>query len=268
MVRVPFCLVVLTLLTSSLAASPVTTPDRLAVIQARGEVIVILKNDKARAVDEHRDPAHREKRAFELRIAQAIVKHLLRSSAKMTLLVRHKPDRTGAIASGDADLGIAMLSPSPGARQVDFSRPYYHDGLALMSQPKRTITDAAQLRGKKILTLARDEYGQREEAKRITSALGEPLATTPVADFRTAASQIKAGEAVGLLSMGANIARFLSRHPGGLVSSPLLTHEQFAVAIPKDSPALAAAVNAVIEELERSGQLEAWREEAGLGRGE
>lgn len=225
MSHVKFYLVLLTLSTSSLAASPVTPPDRLAVIQARGNVIVILKNDKARAVDEHRDPAHREKRAFELRIAREIVERLLGSPDKMVLLVRQKPDRIEAIAEGDADLGIAMLSPSPGARQVDYSRPYYHDGLALMSQPKHTVTDAAQLRGKKILTLARDDYGQREEAKRITAALGEPLATTPMENFRTAASQIQAGEAVGLLSMGANIARFLSRHPGGLVSSPLLTHE-------------------------------------------
>ena len=239
-------------------------PDRLATIRTRGHLIVATKNEGARARTAHRDPAHTQKRNFELRIAHAIAAALLGKSDQLEIKILRKPERIPAVVAGTVDLAIAMLDSSRATDEVDYSQPYYRDGLALMqaaAAPTLTLKDLPRYR---VLGLHRDPYGEAIDAARLQSALGLTLPLLPVEDFGAAAAQIRGKQADALLSMAANIDAYLADDGVGLKRSPVLLPVAFAIAMPKHNPALLQAVNAVVAELETSGQLYAWAQEAGL----
>ncbi|MGH8595913.1 MAG: transporter substrate-binding domain-containing protein [Gammaproteobacteria bacterium] len=244
-----------------------TALDRLAAIRARGRLIVAVKNAGSRSTAEHRDPAHIAKRDFEIRLAGAIAKRLLGDVDKLEVEMMRKPQRLPAIAGGQVDLGISMLPPNrKGQSYVDFSHPYFEDGLAVMHDPQVEIENAQALPGKRWLTLARDPVGQEDERREIEAAVGSPLTTTPTPNFRAAAAMIEAGEADGLISLAANIDAFLAGYTSDLRRSPILRGTRYAVAIPKDNPTLRAVVNETIEDLARSGTLREWRQATRLAR--
>ena len=120
----------------------------LAGIRARGQLIVSVKNVGDKALEKHRDPAHFHKRGMELAIARAIAKHILGSPDTLTLKMMRKPERLPAIACGDVDLGISMLRvTAANAKLVDFSTPYYRNGLAVLQPRDGTIAAKRDLAG-------------------------------------------------------------------------------------------------------------------------
>lgn len=244
---------------------PYAALDRLAALRARGRLVVAVKNAGARAADEHRDPAHVAKREFELRLAAALAARLVGDPAKVELRMMRKPARLPAVAGGAVDLGIAMLRPTGKSRMyADFSRPYFEDGLAVMHRAEQPLDSAASLSGRRILSLARDAMGQDDERAQLATVMGAPFQTIPVANFREAAASIEAGDADGLVSQAANIDAFIARHGSALVRSPIIAGSEYAVAIPKDNPALRDIVDQEIERLQRNGELDKWKREAGL----
>jgi ABC-type amino acid transport substrate-binding protein len=244
---------------------PAVAADRRRLIRARGHLVVSVKTDGARAADAHRDPAHAAKRGFELRIAQALSDALLGSGRPVEQRIMRRPQRLAAVARGEVDLAIAMIAPSEGARRlVDFSRPYYRDGLAVMQAATGGIEDASALVGKRLLILARDAGGMRQDAARLAEIAGAAMAPRPVENFRAAAEEIRAGRADALLSMAANIDHFLAQHPGELHRSSVLLPVEFAVVVPRGNPALLAAIDDVLGRADATGQLAAWAREAGL----
>lgn len=234
--------------------------DALERIRARGQLLVAVKNEGNPSRAAHKDPAHFDKRDFELAIARAIAAKLLGSEDRLTLVTFRKPERVPAVADGKVDLAISMLRPTPrNLARVDFSAPYYEAGVAVMQKAGGDIAETAQLAGRHIGVIARNDAGPH--ALLSDAAPGKLIEFD---HFDAAATALDDDAIDALFSEGANIDVYVREHPGRYVCSPPLAREPVAIAVPKGEPALLAAVNAVIDELRASGRLDALQRAHGL----
>jgi ABC-type amino acid transport substrate-binding protein len=165
-----------------------------------------------------------------------------------------KPARLAALIEGRVDLVISMLVPRAGDRaRVDFSRPYYALGAAVMhladARPVRAPGDLAGLR---LGFIARN---QARPAASLGPGFGQPARRASFASFDEAAAAIERGDVDGLYSEALNIDAWLAAHPGRFVRSPALTREPVAVAVAKGNADLLGEVDALIADLAASGGL-------------
>ncbi len=248
-----------------IAALPATADDALARIRERDRIIVSVKNQGAREQAGHRDPAHFPKRRFEIELAHAMAGHVLGDADKIELRSMRKPDRLPAVASGAVDLGIAMHRISPAAAlTVDFSQPYFESGLALLQRSDGQITTWTDLADRR---LGRIRHNDRDGLEALSATDFPPGRAPQIIDFESfedAAAAIVAGNIDGLLNLAVNLDAYLAAHPGALKRSPVLTTEQYAVAVAKGNPALLALINETITALRDSGELQRLSEHAGL----
>src|SRR5262249_43402397 len=78
-------------------------------IRARGRLVVSLKREGAAAPSVHHDPAHFQKRNFEVALARAIAKKVLGDPERIELKTLPRAVRLFAVADGRVDLCISMI---------------------------------------------------------------------------------------------------------------------------------------------------------------
>ncbi len=224
--------------------------------------MVGVKNQGSATVSAHHVPANFGKRNFEIELARLLAKKIVGDPDKLELKLMPRAVRLYAVAEDRVDLVISMIAVTDERReQVDFSQPYYQGGLALLVPPKSKILKREDLQGKKILALRQTANDPSAELTR--QARGVSFTVERVATFDEAAKLIEAGKADGLVSHAVNIDAWLGTRKG-LSRSPMLTDESFAVAVKKGNSELLAAVNQVIAELRKSGELTAMQKRFGL----
>ena len=242
---------------------PAVADAALDRIKARGRLVVVVKNEGEQRQAAHKDPAHFAKRNFEIAIARAIARQLLGSPEALELKLLRKRERLPAVASGEADLGLSMFAITPETQAlVDFSAPYAEHTLAAMTTGPAPATLAA-LSGRRVGVIARNDSGR----------LGPPASLAPAEwrsfeRFEAAATALEAGEIDALLSERPNIQAFISDAHPGFQCSAALERVPVGVAVPKDSPDLRAAVDAVLLRLQREGELERLAADSGLKPGD
>ena len=230
----------------------------LDAIRARGVLRVAVKNQGSLNRVEHNDPAHFQKRGFEIELAKAIAAKILGSGNKIDLKMFKRRQRLPAVADGTVDLGIAMFAVNEDdQRLVDFSHPYYQGGLAVVQKSKSTVTRLADLNGMKVAALDERMSDPGGTLQRLAAVHGANIKVMRYRRFADAVQAVESGDADALVSMNANLDAYIARDHGDLKRSPLLSHERFAVAVPKGDAALLAAVNGVIDSLKQSGGLDA-----------
>lgn len=237
----------------------------LAQIRERGVLRVGIKNEGAAAVSGHRDPAHFQKRDFEMELARSLAAHLFGDPAAVAFSTRRKADRLPAVASGEVDLGLAMHRIVAGDAPVVYSSPYFETGLAVLQRPDGRIAEAGDLAGKSIALVRRHQDELTVWLHTATAGMDPAPRVVDVANFAEAADAIDNGRVDALLSEAVNIDAFLSRHATTLERSPLLTRERIGVAVARADHQLLQFVNAVLAELTRTGELAAMRGRANLG---
>ena len=230
-----------------------------AEIRARGKLIVSVKNQGAAAPGAHHDPAHFEKRNFELELAHRLAKKIVGDPDKLELKLMPRAVRLFAVAEDRVDLVVSMIAVTDERKkQVDFSKPYYEGGLALLVRTPSKIARVEDLAGKTLLALRQTANDPAADlARRVTFKLER------VGSFDEAAKLLAAGKADGLVSHAVNIDTWLPGH-AGFARTPLLDDEKFAVAVKKGNAELITLVNQVIDELRASGELAAMQKRAGL----
>src|SRR3954470_4775883 len=95
------------LLLSMLLAAPALA--KLDEIRARGRLIVSVKNDAQRP---HKDPAHFQKRGFEVELAGLLAKKIFGDASKLELRILARPVRIPMLVSGAVDLVLSMIPVS------------------------------------------------------------------------------------------------------------------------------------------------------------
>ena len=249
-------------LIAALVVVPATFADPvLDRIGARGHAIVSVKKEGERKKNAHKDPAHFEKRTFEVGIAREIAKALPGDAAQLELRMMRRPARLSAVAQGEVDFALSMLRVTPAAEaQVDFSRPYFMSALAVLQRQGGSLAALSDLNGKTVAYIARNDDGAGDLPGSIT-----PASVTEFPDFDEAVAALKAGKIDALVSEASNIEIYLRDKPdGALASSPRLLEQPVGVAVQKGNPALLKAVNTVLGGLVASGQLETMARAAGL----
>ena len=233
------------------------TLDRIA---ARGYAVVSVKNEGRRRQDAHKDPAHFQKRDFEVALAREIAAALPGDPKKLELRMMRRPERLPAVAEGRVDLGISMLRVTPGSSaQVDFSIPYFHGALAALHKPGLKIEKLADLDGRAVAYIARNDDGAGDLPDSV-----KPGSVQEFADFNAAVAALEQGSVEVLISERANIDLYLARSSSTLQRSGALLEESMAVAVQKGNPQLLQKVNATLEALVRDGRLDAMARAAGL----
>lgn len=259
--RIVVCCCLLLLNLAGLSAAAADTLER---IRERGHLRVAVKNDGNPDRAAHKDPAHFDKRDFEVDLAHALAAALLGDASKVEFVMVRKPERIPAVASGKVDLAISMLRPEPRhLAEVDFSQPYYDAGVAVMQGRSGRIAKAQELVGRRIGVIARNDAEPHAMLARVGRADG-PAALREFEHFDAAADALKQGDIDALFSESANIDVYVKAHAGQFVCSPPLSIEPVAVALPKGDTALLIAVNGVIDELRASGKLDAMQRAHGL----
>lgn len=242
---------------ASLQAHADPATDR---ISQRGYVIVSVKNEGQRRQAAHKDPAHFQKRDFEVAIARELASALPGDPAKLELRMMRRPERLPAVAAGEVDLAISMLRVTPKASaQVDFSIPYFRGALAAMHKPGRKIAQLSDLNGLSVAYIARNDDGAGDLPESV-----KPGSVQEFTDFDAAVAALEQGRVEVLVSERTNIDLYLSGHPSSLVRSASLVEETMAVAVQQGNPQLLKRVNDTLEALSRDGRLDAMARSAGL----
>jgi ABC-type amino acid transport substrate-binding protein len=256
----------LLLLLSVVARSPVALADALDRIRERDQLIVAVKNEGNPDRAAHKDPAHFQKRNYELALAGAIAARLLGEPGKLRIETLRKPERLPAVVDGRVDIGLSMFRIVPASvALVDFSVPYHEAATSVMQRATGGIREPGDLAGRRIGIIARNDagpeplLGQGPDGQR-------PALIREFASFDDAAAAIEAEEIDGLLSDAVNIDVYLAGRGGVLVRSPVLSRSPIGVAVPKGNPALLREIDALLRAYAEDGTLARLQRQHGLSK--
>ena len=229
---------------------------KLAAIRARGRIVISVKNRGPEAPDLHRDPAHFQKRGYELDLAHDITRAIFSDDTKMLIKILPRPMRLPALAAGDVDLVISMMSvPTTPTKDVDYSHPYLVGGLQLMAPHASALRKLEDLDGKRVAAVRESAHDPAAELKTLAAARGIHVETVYFPNFQQATAAIARGEAVAMISMDANVDAFIAEHGDYDRVGGLLDRRAYAVAVRRGDQDLLALVNRVIDGLKQSGEL-------------
>ena len=232
--------------------------DGVQAIRSRGVLRVAVKNRGSLNRAVHNDPAHFQKRGFELELAQAIADHILGPGARLELKMFHRRYRLPAVVDGTVDMAIAMFAVNDRNRaQVAFSRPYYEGGLAVVQVGRSTVRTLKDLDGMTISALDEKMTDPGGTLQKLAAAQGAKIKVRRYESFNGAVKALRDGKADAMVSEDANLDIYTAGGHGDLKRSPLLSHESFAVVVRKGDTELLDSVNQVIARLRESGRLAA-----------
>jgi putative glutamine transport system substrate-binding protein len=222
-------------------------------IRARGKLIVSVKND---ANHPHKDPAHEQKRGFELELAHALARRILGDPAKLELKILARPARLAFLASGTVDLVVSMIPMTPdNANQCDFSHAYFASGLSLLlpaGAPSKTLADLA---GRTVAFRKQSFNDYGAELQRIADAHGLKITVRYYPTFEDAVRAVTRGDAVAMGGNLVDLGTYRDAHPGFNVNGEMLEERAIGVAVRRGERELLKLVNETIDELKRTGEL-------------
>jgi putative glutamine transport system substrate-binding protein len=240
-------------LVALLVAAPALAGEKLDEIRARGRLIVSVKNDAARP---HKDPAHAQKRGFELELVRALARRLVGDERKVELRVLARPARLPMLGAGGVDLVVSMIPVNATtAAQFALSHPYFVGGVSLMAKKDAPYTGLDGLASQTVALLKQgfNDYGV--ELQRIAAHRRIPLTTRYFPTFDDAAGAVIAGEAAAMVSNLVDLDAYLRTHDGFRLVGEPLEPRPCAVAMQKGDAELLGAVNETIDRLKQSGEL-------------
>lgn len=126
-------------------------PDTLSQIMQRGKLIVGVKYDTKPFgyLNEKHQPI-----GFDIDLAKYIAKSLLGNENLVEFKQVTSSSRISVLNSEKVDMIIATMSITPQRKQVvEFSRPYYVAGQALLVPRSSSINSISQLNGKKVIII-------------------------------------------------------------------------------------------------------------------
>ena len=223
-------------------------------IRTRGRLIVSVKNEGVPQAALHHDPAHFQKRRFELELARAIAARVVGSADKLELRLLPRRERVPALVAGKVDLVISMIRVQP-TEGVAFSIPYFTGGLVMLVRKDGGISKIAELGGGRAGIVRAHANDPTAEAQRI---LGERKLTVAIDQFdriEDAARALRDGRIRAILGQMANLDGWARTHADVRIATEKLSQEKFAVAVRKGDDDLRALVDEVIRRLAQSGEL-------------
>jgi aspartate/glutamate/glutamine transport system substrate-binding protein len=227
--------------------------DKVDEIRARGKLVVSVKND---APHVHKDPAHSQKRGFEVELAHALARRIVGDESKLELKILARPARLPFLVSGAVDLVVSMIPvTADNSSQCDFSHPYFSSGLSLLLPANARSMRLADLAGKTIAFRKQSFNNYGAELERIAAERGVQVTVRYYSTFDDAARAVTSGEAVAMGGNFVDLDAYRAAHPSFKVNDELLEERRVGVAVRKGDADLLKLVNETIDDLKRSGEL-------------
>lgn len=221
--------------------------DRLADIKARGSLICATLNSSEPLG--YQDPVTRKTVGFDVDTCAAIAKRL---GASLDLRSVSVEARIAELSLGRVDLIAAALGyTKERAQQIAFSDAHYQVPIKLIVKADSTLNKLADFKGKKISA----NKGSTPElyARRRTEAEVVTFQDPPAAFLA-----LQQGKVDGLALAAPSAVRFVNETGGKFrFADEALAYEATALGVKKDEPALLAAVNKALAEMEASGEIDA-----------
>jgi polar amino acid transport system substrate-binding protein len=228
------------------AATPARA-DQLADIKSRGEIVFgVLGTDEPNSF---LDPKTRELVGYEVDIAKAIAAKIgVKPVFKQLAVAARIPE----LQQGRVDVLAASLTHNKEREsQIDFSLTTFVTGQKVLVRKSSGITDVPQLAGKKVLTV---KGGTQEPNIR------KAVPTVDVVTFETTQQAFQAlqqGRGVGYVNDEASLvddyAKLGPARADYAILPTSISVEPLALGLRKNEPALKAAVDGTLRELEASG---------------
>jgi len=155
-----------------------------------------------------------------------------------------------ALITGQVDVAISTITITEERKKsVDFTTPYYFDGLAAVFHKETPIKNVAQLKGKKLAS-------QLGTTMQIWLKKNFPNEANVAMDSNNQAIEaLKAGHVDVVLMDGAQAAVFSQKNPGLAYAIITKSKDGYSLALKKGS-ILTAEINHVLKTLEAEGEIE------------
>lgn len=227
--------------------APSAWADRLDDIKARGTLICATLNSSEPLG--YQDPVSRKTVGFDVDTCAAIAQRL---GVTLDLRSVSVEARIAELSLGRVDLIAAALGyTKERAQQIAFSNAHYQVPIKLIVKTDSTLNALADFKGKKISA----NKGSTPElyARRRTEAEVVTFQDPPAAFLA-----LQQGKVDGLALAAPSAVRFVNETGGKFrFANEALAFEATALGVKKDEPALLAAVNKALAEMEVAGEIDA-----------
>ncbi|OZI60804.1 ABC transporter substrate-binding protein [Bordetella genomosp. 11] len=234
-----------------LACAPQAHADRLAEIKSRGKLICGTQN--ASNPYAFQDAETRTYVGYDVDMCKAIAKGL-------GVQLEHKALSTEAripeLKMGRVDMIAGSMAYLPErAAQIDYSLQYLQDDIRLLVKKKSGITKLADLAGKKVCT-SKGSSSSAVAQRVLTKSTMLNFQDVSACYLALQSDKVEAmpGGDLGLIRF--RIESEKTGDPTVLLDEPIFT-EHMGLVVNKGNPDLLAAINKIIVEMDRSGQLSA-----------
>lgn len=189
---------------------------------------------------------HGELKGFDIDLAKLIAKELGKNAVFDNMQFSTV---LPSVTSGQDEVAIATLTVTEERKKnVDFSDPYYFEGMAAVYQHDSPVTKANQLEGKKVAA-------QLGSVMDIWLHQHYPQTAITTYDNNNQAIQALMARHVDVVLMdGAQGKIFSAKQPGLSYSVVAKSETGYALALKKGSP-LTAEINAALKKLKANGEL-------------
>ena len=232
------------------AAANTAWADQLAEIRAKGEVVIgVLGTAEPYSFI---DPKTRELVGYEVDLGKELAKALgVKPVFKQMAVAARIPE----LQQGHVDVLAAALAKTPEREgQIDFSLPTFVTGQKVLVKTAGGVGSLAQLDGKRVVTVK----GGTQEGNIKKAVPGVQVITFDQAP--QAFQALQQGKGAGYVDDEAALLDAVAKAGDGGKAFGLLPERVsttvVAVGLKKNEPALKAAVNEALTQLEKSGQAE------------
>ncbi len=235
-------------LAALLAFSSLAHADRLADIKARGTLVcATLNNNEPLGFP---DPQTRQVVGFDVDMCNAVAHQL---GVKMEHKDVTVEGRLPALIQGNADLVVAALGYTrERARQIDFTASHYQTPIRVIVRSDSGINRIPDLAGKRI-SANRNSTPEQAARRMLPKAHVQAYPDTAASFLALAQNKVD-----GLALSQPLAIRFVNDSDGKFrFVEGALSWEPTAMGVKKGEPALLAAVNAALVNLEKSGEIDA-----------
>lgn len=206
------------------AVPPTAISAELAEIEARGRLIVAVKDNRYPLA--FRD-ATGELHGFEIELARRLALTLLGDETAVELRPVSNVDRVNAVVEGNVDIAIAAITiTSQRQRIAHFSKPYYLDGVGF-------ITTSPQVTSLEDLTLGRIAV-LRDSSTLAHVRYQLPAATIiPVSSYQQAIETLDNGQVEAFAGDVSLLTGWQQQDSRYQLLDAVISIEPIAIAIPK-----------------------------------
>ncbi|CAK1234786.1 ABC transporter substrate-binding protein/permease [Fructobacillus tropaeoli] len=241
-------------------ASAAETDPTLERIQKKGTLVVGLSADYAPYEFHSQIDGKDQIVGFDVSLAKAIAKKL---GVKIQIEDMGFDALLGALKTGKIDMIASGFSATPEREsQVDFSHVYLKSPQTMIvlktNKAKYESGELSAFSGQKIG--AQTQTIQEDAAKTIPGATVVSLQKYP-----NLISQLSQGVVAGVVAEKTIAQAYADQNPKFAVVEPKFSADstgQTSIAVPKNSPALVAQVNQVIDKVTTNGQFNNWKKQA------